>query len=150
MEVKGTCAAIKVRANAYLNSSGDQWECNRGFREIDGICVAIKVPRNGYLADYSNGTGWECNRGYRAVKETCAAVKVPANGYFAEASYGPGWKCNRGYRAAALNGRIYVIGGHACDAPSFRDTVFYATPGPDGSIPASGPGAWNRLTFTGW
>jgi hypothetical protein len=31
-----TCAAIEVPANAYLNSSGDKWECERGYRDAGG------------------------------------------------------------------------------------------------------------------
>ncbi|MDH3579400.1 MAG: hypothetical protein OEM91_02080, partial [Hyphomicrobiales bacterium] len=80
-EANGTCATVKVPANAYLTdtSYGRAWECERGFREVSEACAAIKVPSHAYLD--SAGDGWKCDRGYRKVEEACVAVKIPANGY---------------------------------------------------------------------
>jgi hypothetical protein len=85
-----------VPANAYLDSSGDKWECERGYRDAGGACAAIEVPANGYLADSSYGSSWKCDRGYRAVDGACMAVEMPANAHLDYS--GSGWDCNRPFR----------------------------------------------------
>lgn len=90
------CTAIPVPTNGYLNASGDDWSCERGFRRAAGTCVAVKPPANGYLN--ATGDGWECDRGYRAGDLACVAVKLPANAYPTFTTYGHGWECDRGYQ----------------------------------------------------
>ena len=40
----GVCVAIKIPPHAYLDASGDFWECMRGYRELDQRCSLITVP----------------------------------------------------------------------------------------------------------
>lgn len=56
--------------NAYLDSSGYGWECERGYQTVGEACVAVNVPENAHL-DYS-GTGWNCNRPYIRELDRCA------------------------------------------------------------------------------
>ena len=114
----------QVPPNAFLDSRGRDWECDRGYRKADQSCVAVKLPANAYLDSSgdrwkcergygkrrvvlaieiphegylaSSGRDWECNRGYRKSGESCVAVAVPANGYLA--SSGRDWQCDRKYR----------------------------------------------------
>jgi len=92
------CVAIKVPANAYLNTQGDGWHCDRGYLKSGERCTLVKVPNNAYLDGQTFGTGWECNRGYREANGACARILVPANAYAVDSPFGRGWECNRGYR----------------------------------------------------
>src|SRR5262249_25841640 len=40
------CVPVDVPAHAYLNSFGDDWKCDRGFRRVNGRCDPIVVPDN--------------------------------------------------------------------------------------------------------
>jgi hypothetical protein len=96
----GTCAAIVVPANAFLNtvSVGRGWECMRGYRTVENTCVAIAVPPNAYL---DGSERWRCNREYRKVAESCVPVELPEHAYFDDS--GEGWDCDRGYREAGAS-----------------------------------------------
>jgi hypothetical protein len=83
----------RLPANAKLNYSGHDWECNRGYDRKGNECVEVKLPANAPI-NYS-GHGWECNHGYDRSGNECVAVIIPEN---ASLNYsGHGWECNRGY-----------------------------------------------------
>lgn len=63
-----------VPANAYLNGSGRDWNCERGFRREDERCIAVSLPPHSYL-DYS-GSDWRCESGFRKQGATCAAQSL--------------------------------------------------------------------------
>ncbi|MEO0917829.1 MAG: hypothetical protein AAFY31_12745, partial [Pseudomonadota bacterium] len=91
------CVAIFVPENAFLRSSGYDWQCHRGFRQDRESCVEINVPEHAYLIADNSGNGWECNRGFVAVEEECRAIAVPENGYLTNAEFGEPWKCEPGF-----------------------------------------------------
>src|ERR1700752_746068 len=95
----GVCVAVKIPPHAYLDASGDFWDCMRGYRQLDQRCSPITVPRHGHLRDFSYDKGWECDPGYHDTGDACIAVHVPANAYPSYDPYGPGRQCRRGYEA---------------------------------------------------
>ena len=58
-------------ANAYLDSSGNGWKCERGFKQEQSACTALTLPTNAYI-NYS-GNNWNCTDGFRKQGETCIA-----------------------------------------------------------------------------
>lgn len=100
-EVGGaSCLEVMVPAGGYLDPSGKNWDCLRGYRKTDNNCEQILLPAHAYLSDNSYGSDWLCERGYREVNGSCEAVAIPENAYFDDASYGAGWKCERGFSAS--------------------------------------------------
>jgi hypothetical protein len=93
----GTCEAIHIPANAFLDASGLGWECSRGYRKRGDECTSIEVPSNAYLSDRGVGPGWECNRGHVARAGTCEPIVIPQNAYATNASHGSAWRCERGF-----------------------------------------------------
>jgi hypothetical protein len=57
--------------NGYLDSSGNDWKCERGFKQDDKTCLALKMPTNAYV-DYS-GNEWQCDEGFRKQGAACVA-----------------------------------------------------------------------------
>ena len=97
-EVSGTsCKPIPLPANAFLRSSGYDWQCSRGYRPERGACVHIALPEHAYLTDASYGLGWVCDRGFAQEAGECRAIDVPKNGYLTNARYGDAWACERGF-----------------------------------------------------
>ena len=76
------CVAVVVPANGYLSSTGNEWECNRGYLKAGLACGPVRLPANAHADDSSNGTGWQCDRGFRETNDRCEKVIVPADGYF--------------------------------------------------------------------
>jgi hypothetical protein len=70
------CVAIDVPANAFLDSSGGRWQCERGFERVGDSCKKVDVPANAHL-EYL-GHGWDCNRGYERQEDECLAREVLA------------------------------------------------------------------------
>jgi hypothetical protein len=64
---------VEVPPNAYLDGSGKDWKCERGFRKTDRDCVGIKIPINAHL-DYS-GNDWNCDRPRWRQREVCVAPR---------------------------------------------------------------------------
>ena len=64
--------AVVVPRDAYLNSLGRGWQCNRGYEKADGECAKIEVPSNAFL--HSNGNEWKCARGYRKTNGACVGI----------------------------------------------------------------------------
>lgn len=93
---KKACVPIAVPENGYLDASGDNWNCNRGYRKSGAACLAVMVPENGYFVDSPSGRGWHCDRGFRAVGDACVAVEVPQNAHLDYS--GNAWECDRPYR----------------------------------------------------
>jgi hypothetical protein len=60
-----------VPANGYLDSTGNGWKCDRGFKQEDTACTALNVPANAYI-DYS-GNGWHCEDGFHKQGALCGA-----------------------------------------------------------------------------
>jgi hypothetical protein len=54
-----------------LSRSGNDWECERGFRKDAAACVAVQLPADAHL-DYS-GSDWRCNEGFHTHGALCAA-----------------------------------------------------------------------------
>ena len=83
-------------ANAYLNTAGDAWTCERGYRAAGETCRAVDVPAHGYFVDTPYGTSWKCKRGYQVRNDTCVAVALPRNAHLDFS--GNGWACDQPYR----------------------------------------------------
>jgi hypothetical protein len=52
-----------VPANGFLDASGTDWACDRGFQRQVENCVALALPANAYL-DFS-GNNWRCLEGFK-------------------------------------------------------------------------------------
>jgi hypothetical protein len=90
---KGNREKSSVPANAHIDYTGRNWECDRGYRPEGGKCIKVSMPANARI-DYT-GRNWECDRGYRPEGGKCIKVSMPAN---ARIDYtGRNWECDRGY-----------------------------------------------------
>ena len=69
LEHDESCVAVEVPSNGYLDSSGRDWDCERGFKKGPRSCMAFQVPMNAHLG-YS-GNSWTCDPGYRQQGKTC-------------------------------------------------------------------------------
>ena len=87
-------ATSRIPANAHIDYTGRQWECNSGYRPADSECVKVQMPANAHI-DYT-GRQWECNSGYRPADSECVKVQMPANAHIDYT--GRNWECNNGYR----------------------------------------------------
>ncbi|HAG46938.1 MAG TPA: hypothetical protein DCL19_08975 [Gammaproteobacteria bacterium] len=94
---KASCNPIHIPANAFLESSGYNWQCVRGFRRERETCVLIVLPDNAHLSDRPSISGWECDRGFTENAQKCIQIAVPRNGYLTDDNYRSGWSCERGY-----------------------------------------------------
>lgn len=120
-EVGGvSCEAIPVPENAFLRSSGFDWQCERGYRQDLETCVLIILPENAYLTNDPSGSGWECERGYTATTDSCVPIAVPENGYLTNANFGAEWACERGF--FEIDGRCDPV---ALPANAFLDQDSY-------------------------
>ncbi|MCF7990939.1 MAG: peptidoglycan-binding protein [Thiohalocapsa sp.] len=82
-----------IPANAHIDYTGRNWECDRGFRQVGNECRRIRMPANSHI-DYT-GRDWECDRGFRQVNNECVKLNVPL---YAHIDYtGRNWECDRGY-----------------------------------------------------
>jgi hypothetical protein len=115
-----SCKVIPVPPNAFLRSSGFDWQCDRGFRPERDSCVPVTVPENAYLSDERLGSGWTCNRGFIEDADRCVPIAVPENGYLTNADYGDAWACERGF--AAVDDRCEAV---AVPANAFLDPQGY-------------------------
>jgi hypothetical protein len=100
-QVEEACVPIRVPANAYLDSFGMDWDCNRGYIKDDqGLgCKSVKIPANAHAdGEEDFGAGWECDRRYHKVNGRCTPVLVPANAYYSEVAFDRDWECNPGFR----------------------------------------------------
>lgn len=104
----GACAQVVVPDGGYLDPSGANWSCLRGFEKRNAACVVLDLPENAYLSDSTYGRIWTCERGYAVVDDACEAIVVPENGYLNASGYGQPWSCERGYvdRGASCDGVI--------------------------------------------
>jgi hypothetical protein len=64
-----TCAVVDVPENAYLDSNGNGWQCERGFRREQTVCKTLIVPANAHTG-YS-GNDWNCADGFRRHDGRC-------------------------------------------------------------------------------
>ncbi|MQX38410.1 hypothetical protein [Roseospira navarrensis] len=92
-----TCRAVFVPPNAYLDATGLEWACDRGYRRVRDGCEPVNRPENSFLSDDTYGSEWECDRGYLEEAGRCVAIDVPENAFLVERESGPGWRCERGY-----------------------------------------------------
>jgi hypothetical protein len=60
---------VEVPANAYLDSTGHGWKCERGFRPQGATCEPLVVPASAYIV-YS-GNDWTCVDGFRRQGAAC-------------------------------------------------------------------------------
>ena len=84
----------KLPANAKLNVYGNDWQCQRGYRQSGNECIAVQLPPNAKLNVYGNG--WQCQKGFRQSGNECVAVQIPPNAMLNV--YGNDWQCQRGFR----------------------------------------------------
>jgi len=77
-----TCLEVVVPKGGYLDTSGQRWNCLRGYMKVDDVCLEVVVPDNAYLSTDSYGAAWLCNRGYQVERDTCVAITVPENAFF--------------------------------------------------------------------
>ena len=56
-------------AHAYLDSSGRDWVCERGFKRDFHTCVRLELPDHAHLG-YA-GNRWVCDSGYRQEGQAC-------------------------------------------------------------------------------
>jgi hypothetical protein len=52
-----------------MDTRGNDWKCERGFRQEEAKCVPLSVPASAYI-DYS-GNGWTCVEGFRKQGGAC-------------------------------------------------------------------------------
>ncbi len=91
------CVKVFVPMGGFLDSSGERWQCLRGFSKLGETCVELVVPTNAYLVDSAYGSTWVCNRGFEIKDDDCVAIEVPPNAYLNESGYGTPWTCERGF-----------------------------------------------------
>ena len=60
--------------NGFLLYSGDDWDCDRGYKKRGATYLAVLVPESAELS-YS-GSEWECNPGYHREEDVCAHNKI--------------------------------------------------------------------------
>ena len=82
-----------IPANAHIDYTGRNWECDRGFRPVGNECVRVSMPQNAHI-DYT-GRNWECDRGFRSIGNECIRVSMPQNAHIDYT--GRDWECDRGY-----------------------------------------------------
>ena len=51
--------------HAFLNHSGNDWKCHRGFKRVAERCEEIPVPEHAFLNH--SGNRWQCDRGFKRV-----------------------------------------------------------------------------------
>lgn len=115
-----SCDPIPVPPDAFLQSSGRDWQCDRGFRRAEETCVPIVLPPHAYLSEEWSGPGWACDRGFSAEADRCVPIAVPENGYLTNANYGDAWACERGFRE--IDGRCEPV---TVPANAFLDPKTY-------------------------
>ena len=93
----GQCLPVRIPDNAFLDSTGHDWECERGYKRSSDQCVAVQVPAHAYL-DYF-GHDWVCMRGYKHVGSQCSRIELPVHAHLDYS--GNDWECNPGYQRAA-------------------------------------------------
>jgi len=62
-----------VPSNGYLDASGRDWSCERGFKKGLRSCLALQVPANAHVV--FSGDRWTCDAGYQQQGETCTEDK---------------------------------------------------------------------------
>ena len=83
--------------STYLDYSGKNWECERGYLPNDESCEKIAVPENAFLSESSRyGDGWECERGFVKSGGVCLVVNVPVNAHLR--NDGASWECDKPFR----------------------------------------------------
>lgn len=92
-----TCVEVTIPSGGYLDASGQQWKCLRGFRKVGKACEEIELPDHAYLSEDTYDSDWNCDRGYEAKGNECVAIVVPENAYLNSKGYGAPWTCERGY-----------------------------------------------------
>lgn len=95
------CVAVEVPEGGFLDPSGEQWLCLRGYTKVEGTCRELVVPANAYLEYSSFRSTWSCERGFEANGDQCTAIAVPANAYLNGSAHGQPWSCERGFSEKA-------------------------------------------------
>jgi hypothetical protein len=57
--------------HSYLDYSGADWTCERGYKKTGAACIALQVPANAHLNNA--GDDWECNQPNRKLQDSCTA-----------------------------------------------------------------------------
>jgi hypothetical protein len=60
---------IEVPANGYLDISGRDFKCNRGYARAGEACAPIALPDQAYVD--ASGNGWACGKPYRREGSIC-------------------------------------------------------------------------------
>ena len=120
-EIDGTaCLAVEVPDGGYLDSSGERWNCLRGYAKLEDSCREIVLPENAFLVDNSDGSKWACGRGFEIKGDNCTAIAVPDNAFLNSSGYGRPWTCERGF--FAQDGLCQAV---AVPANAFLDDATY-------------------------
>jgi hypothetical protein len=101
-EVGRACVRLKVPENAYLDASGNDWTCNRGYLKSDRGCTAAIVPAHAHLDDISEMTG----------HANAAPLVVPIGGYIDFSNHD--WTCEEGFHKQRRKAISIVNGAVAC------------------------------------
>lgn len=120
--VDGDCIAVIVPDGGFLDPSGEQWNCLRGYLKVADHCQEIVLPENAYLSDEPYGPPWTCKRGFEAKEDVCSAIAVPVNAYLNSSEYGKPWTCERGFLEQGDVCEEVVIPAHA-----YFDDATYGT-----------------------
>ena len=56
--------------HAFLDYTGNDWRCERGYERADGECSSLEVPEHAYL-DFT-GHDWVCDRGFKREGNRCS------------------------------------------------------------------------------
>lgn len=105
-KIDDKCIKFDVPSNAHITYSGNNWECNRGFkRGEDNIsCVEIKIPANAT----ANWIGsFYCNSGYQRVGDECIRSEPVENSRFYE--FEADFYCLSGYLKNEQSGKCEKI-----------------------------------------
>ncbi|HLZ14421.1 MAG TPA: hypothetical protein VKQ34_00340 [Candidatus Saccharimonadales bacterium] len=152
----GTVYWAKLNTSTYTidspdpgNGSCTNW-CTSSAYNLPSSQVRLglaAVAYNGYL--YAIGGKDAGCTGTNHMCSTVYVTKVGANGEPIGWSATSSIVTARGYFGAAVyNNHIYIVGGQTNSSLNGETTVEYAAPNPDGTIPASGAGAWTTTGMT--
>ncbi len=69
-QVNHRCEEIQVPEHAFLESTGNCWQCERGYKRVKEQCQRVQVPEHAFLDTWGNG--WACERCFRRSGDRCA------------------------------------------------------------------------------
>ena len=56
--------------HAFLNYTGKDWKCERGYKRVNEQCQRVQVPEHAFLS--TSGDAWVCDRGFKREGNRCS------------------------------------------------------------------------------